>query len=119
MTPKRMNNTELKLKINYSKILFKRSCYYWSSWRNRAGTIRGKTNTRINYFIGLFLDIGNLWGVDYDSSLDGSNKIRSTAGVNTQWLSPVGPMSFIFARNITKASTDVTQGFKFQLGTTF
>ena len=69
--------------------------------------------------IGLFLDIGNLWGVDYDSSLDGSNKIRSTAGVNTQWLSPVGPMSFIFARNITKASTDVTQGFKFQLGTTF
>ena len=69
--------------------------------------------------IGLFLDIGNLWGVDYDSSLDGSNQIRSTAGVNTQWLSPVGPMSFIFARNITKASTDVTQGFKFQLGTTF
>ena len=69
--------------------------------------------------VGLFLDFGNLWNVDYDSSVNGSNKIRSSAGINTQWLSPVGPMSFIFAQNITKASTDITQGFKFQLGTTF
>jgi outer membrane protein insertion porin family len=69
--------------------------------------------------IGLFLDIGNIWEVDYDSSIDDSNKIRSSLGVNTSWLSPVGPMSFIFSRNLSKASTDVTEAFNFRLGTTF
>ena len=69
--------------------------------------------------IGLFLDFGNLWGVDYDKTLDDSKKVRSTAGVNTSWISPVGPMTFVFSRNISKASTDVTEGFNFRLGTTF
>tara|TARA_B100001063_G_C16768280_1_gene559964 strand:- start:1283 stop:3511 length:2229 start_codon:yes stop_codon:yes gene_type:complete len=69
--------------------------------------------------VSLFFDIGNNWGVDYDSSIDDSNKWRSSVGINTVWLSPLGPMTVIFAENITKASTDVTQGFKFQLGTTF
>ena len=69
--------------------------------------------------VGLFLDIGNVWNVDYDKTIDDSNKIRSSAGINTSWLSPVGPMSFIFSQNLTKASTDVTQSFNFRLGTTF
>ena len=69
--------------------------------------------------IGLFLDFGNLWGVDYDKTLDDSKKVRSTAGVNTSWISPVGPMTFVFSQNISKASTDVTEGFNFRLGTTF
>ena len=69
--------------------------------------------------VGLFIDFGNLWGVDYDKTLDDSNKIRSTTGINTSWSSPVGPMSFIFSKNIIKASTDVTESFNFRLGTTF
>jgi len=69
--------------------------------------------------VGLFLDFGNVWNVDYDKTLDDSNKIRSSAGVNTSWLSPVGPMTFIFSQNISKASTDVTESFSFRLGTTF
>ena len=72
-----------------------------------------------NADIGLFFDAGNLWGVDYSDTLDESNKIRSTLGVNTSWLSPAGPLSFIFSKNITKASTDVDQSFNFRLGTTF
>ncbi len=72
-----------------------------------------------NADIGLFLDAGNLWGVDYSDTLEDSNKIRSTLGVNTSWLSPAGPLSFIFSKNITKASTDVSQSFNFRLGTTF
>ena len=31
-----------------------------------------------NADVGLFLDFGNVWGVDYDSSIDESNKIRSS-----------------------------------------
>lgn len=69
--------------------------------------------------VGLFLDIGNVWGVDYDDSIDESNKLRSSVGINTSWLSPVGPMSFVLSQNLTKASTDETQSFTFNLGTTF
>ena len=69
--------------------------------------------------VGLFLDAGNLWGVDYSDAIDDSNKIRSSAGVATSWISPVGPMSFIFSKNITKATTDQTESFNFRLGTTF
>tara|TARA_B100000902_G_scaffold169053_1_gene163621 strand:+ start:15 stop:1604 length:1590 start_codon:yes stop_codon:yes gene_type:complete len=69
--------------------------------------------------VGLFLDFGNIWGVDYDSSLDDSNKIRSSTGAIMNWNSPLGPLSFTFATNLSKASTDVTETFNFQLGTTF
>ncbi len=69
--------------------------------------------------VGLFLDFGNVWGVDYDDGLDDSNKIRSSTGAAANWLSPIGPMSFVFSKNITKASTDKTESFNFNLGTTF
>ena len=69
--------------------------------------------------VGLFLDLGNVWGVDYDKTIDDSNKVRSSAGITTSWLSPVGPMSFIFSQNISKASTDLTESFNFRLGTSF
>ena len=73
------------------------------------------TNTDVN----LFLDFGNVWGVDYDASIDESNKVRSSTGVAASWASPLGPMTFIFSRNISKATTDRTEGFNFNLGTTF
>lgn len=73
------------------------------------------TNTDVH----LFLDFGNVWGVDYDSSLDDSNKIRSSTGVTASWQSPIGPLSFTFSQNLSKADTDVTQDFSFNLGTTF
>ena len=69
--------------------------------------------------IGVFLDIGNLWHVDYADNIDDSNKVRSTIGVNTSWNSPIGPMSFILSQNLSKASTDITESFNFKLGTTF
>ena len=66
----------------------------------------------------IFIDAGNLWGVDYNSSLDNS-KIRSSTGISIDWLTPVGPLNFVIAQPITKASTDVEQTFRFDLGTTF
>ena len=67
----------------------------------------------------MFLDFGNIWGVDYDASIDDSNKIRSSTGIIVNWSSPLGPMNFTFAQNLSKADTDVTEGFNFNLGTTF
>jgi len=66
----------------------------------------------------IFLDAGNIWGVDYNSKLD-KNKIRSYTGISIDWLTPVGPLNFVFAQPITKASTDVEQSFRFDIGTTF
>ena len=72
-----------------------------------------------NADIGFFLDFGNVWGVDYDSTIDDSNKIRSSSGVVANWMSPLGPMNFVLAQDLSKANTDQTQRFTFSLGTTF
>ena len=63
--------------------------------------------------------MGNVWGVDYDSTLDESNKLRSSTGIAANWNSPVGPMSFVFASSLSKASTDKTEFFNFNIGTSF
>ena len=73
------------------------------------------TNTDVT----LFIDAGNVWGVDYDASLDDSNKLRSSTGLALDFLSPIGPLSFVFSQNIAKADTDKTESFRFNLGTTF
>ena len=107
--------------------------------RNKVGPVDGKDHVGGNYAaalnfetnlpnllpessntdVSLFLDFGNVWGVDYDSSIDDSNKIRSSTGVMASWMSPIGPMTFILSQNLSKADTDETESFNFQLGTTF
>lgn len=72
-----------------------------------------------NAEVGFFLDFANVWEVDYDDSVDDSNKIRSSLGSTLNWISPIGPLSFVLATNLSKASTDKTQSFSFNLGTSF
>ena len=86
---------------------------------NASTTVPYVLQTMENMDLKLFLDAGNVWGVDYSSSVDDSNKIRSSTGVALEILTPVGPLSFSYAEVITKAGTDKTESFKFQLGTTF
>jgi outer membrane protein insertion porin family len=69
--------------------------------------------------IGLYLDTGNVWGVDYSDSLDDSNKIRSSVGIAANVFTPVGPLSWTLSQAITKASTDVKETFNFNIGTSF
>ncbi len=66
-----------------------------------------------------FIDAANVWGVDYSSTIDDSNKIRSSTGVSVDWFTPIGPLNFSLAQPITKLSTDKTESFQFNLGTTF
>ncbi len=72
-----------------------------------------------NMDISMFFDAGNVWGVDYDSSLSDTNKIRSSIGFGIDWFTLVGPLSASFSHPITKVDTDKTETFKFNLGTTF
>ena len=72
-----------------------------------------------NSDISIFLDTANVWGVDYSSTINDSSKIRSSTGVLLDVLTPVGPMNFSWALPITKKETDVTEFFRFNIGTTF
>ena len=67
----------------------------------------------------IFLDIANLWGVDYDSSINDSNKIRSSIGIGIDWFSVVGPINFSLTEALSKTSSDITESFRFNIGTTF
>ena len=67
----------------------------------------------------IFLDVANLWGVDYDASLNDGGKIRSSIGIGLDWFTAIGPLSFTFAQPISKDNKDITQEFSFNLGTTF
>ena len=67
----------------------------------------------------IFLDIANVWGVDYDASLEKSDDIKSAVGIGLDWFSPIGPMNFTLSQYLSKGSNDVTESFRFNLGTTF
>ena len=72
-----------------------------------------------NVDFSLFFDAANIWGVDYNSSLDNSDKIRSSTGITVDWFTVIGPLNFSLALPITKDDTDQTETFRFNLGTTF
>ena len=67
----------------------------------------------------LFLDAANIWGVDYDSTIDEKNEIRSSIGLGVDWFTPIGPLSFSLSQPITKADSDITESFRFNIGTSF
>ena len=76
---------------------------------NTSSTVPYIFQTMENTDLKVFLDVGNVWGVDYSSSIDDSNKIRSSSGIALEFFTPIGPMSFSYAETITKADTDVTE----------
>ena len=67
----------------------------------------------------LFLDMGNVWSVDYSDAISSSSKIRSTVGVALDLMSPIGPLSFTYSIPISKSSTDKEQNFLFNIGSSF
>ena len=67
----------------------------------------------------IFFDAANVWGVDYDSSIDDGSKIRSSIGIGIDWLTTVGPLNFSLSEVLTKNDNDIEESFRFNLGTTF
>ena len=67
----------------------------------------------------LFFDAANLWGVDYTGSIGDGSKIRSSFGLAIDVYTPIGPLNFSFSEPITKGKNDITETFRFNLGTTF
>ena len=77
--------------------------------------LENSQNTDFSFFV----DIANIWGVDYSSVINDSNEIRSSIGLALDWLTPIGPFNFSLSQPITKANTDETETFRFNLGTSF
>ena len=90
----------------------------YSSYLNLASTFPNPLPDKWNANSVIFFDVGNVWGVDYDSSKD-SNKIRSSTGLGLDWISPLGPLSFVFAQSLSSADGDLEENFSFQIGSSF
>ena len=86
---------------------------------NFSATLPNLVQGLDNLDVGVFVDAANVWGVDYDSSIDDKSTIRSSTGVALNLMTPIGPLSFSFANALSKASTDKTETFRFNLGTQF
>jgi outer membrane protein insertion porin family len=82
----------------------------------------------------LFIDGGNIWDTEFDyanlSQLENIDDIqmldysdpslyRLSSGISLQWLSPMGPMIFSFAKALKKREGDRVDIFSFNVGTTF
>jgi len=86
---------------------------------NFSTNLPGITPTVENVDFSFFVDLANVWGVDYSETIDDSNLIRSSTGLALDLMTPVGPLTFSLTQPITKKSTDKTESFRFNLGTTF
>ncbi|WNC67227.1 outer membrane protein assembly factor BamA [Thalassotalea nanhaiensis] len=82
----------------------------------------------------LFVDAGNVWDtefsrsdysalnpIEYEKIEDYSDpmRLRTSAGLSIQWLSPMGPMVFNFAKRLKSEDGDDTEFFSFNIGKTF
>ena len=68
----------------------------------------------------IFLDAANLWGLDMsDTSIDEASGFRSSFGIGVDWFTVIGPLNFSLSQPITKKSSDKTETFRFNIGTTF
>ncbi|MDR2635889.1 MAG: outer membrane protein assembly factor BamA [Campylobacteraceae bacterium] len=60
----------------------------------------------------LFVDYGAIGNEEFDEQ-------RASAGAALEWISPMGPIQFIFARPLVKESGDRLSSFEFTMGRTF
>ena len=82
----------------------------------------------------IFMDVGNVWDTEFDiddykdlAETEGSKiadfsdvgRYRASAGLSVQWISPMGPMIFSFARSFKDEEDDDTEFFSFNIGQTF
>tara|TARA_X000000950_G_scaffold279996_1_gene373740 strand:- start:33 stop:2279 length:2247 start_codon:yes stop_codon:yes gene_type:complete len=91
----------------------------YSAAINLSTNLPALLNTVESFDFSYFIDLADVWGVDYDGSIDDSNELRSSTGIALNYLSPIGPLSFSWTLPITKKSSDKTETFRFNLGTSF
>jgi outer membrane protein insertion porin family len=69
-----------------------------------------------NVRLGVFLDVGNVWGPGDKIQL---KDLRASTGLAVSWDSPVGPLRFSFGAPLKSKTDDKIERFQFQLGKIF
>ena len=69
----------------------------------------------------LFVDFGSVWGLENPaySEIDDDHKMRSSAGINFNWDSAIGPINFVYATILDSEITDTTDNLYFDIGYNF
>lgn len=82
----------------------------------------------------IFVDVGNVWDTEFNlddykhlsedeylkvDDYSDIGRYRASAGLSVQWLSPMGPMIFSFAKSLKEEEGDDTKFFSFNIGRTF
>ncbi len=69
----------------------------------------------------LFIDFGSVWGLENPaySAIDDDHDMRSSAGINFNWDSAIGPINFIYAIILENEPTDTTDNLYFDIGYNF
>ncbi|AFU18626.1 outer membrane protein assembly factor BamA [Actinobacillus suis] len=74
----------------------------------------------------LFVDAASVWNTKWKKSAYPTlpdykdyKRVRASAGIAFQWQSPIGPLSFSYAKPIKKYSGDEIEQFQFSIGSTF
>jgi len=86
---------------------------------NAATTLPQVLPSFQNTNFSIFFDVANVWGVDYFQGDDEGSEIRSSIGLVIDFFTPIGPLNFSFSEPISKGKNDITESFRFNLGTTF
>ena len=61
-----------------------------------------------------FIDVGNVYNTDEGVDLD---QLRYSTGLSMAWMTPVGPLTFSYARPLNDKENDEIERFQFTLGT--
>ena len=67
----------------------------------------------------VYSDFGTVWGTDFPNGVTGAkdNALRTSVGVGLLWDTVVGPLSFYWAKPVSKEDHDKTKTFQFNIGT--
>lgn len=86
-----------------------------------AGVVLPYPLSRENVRTSLFVDAGNVFISGTPIALSGTNEgpLRYSTGLNVEWRSPFGPLSFSLAKALNKQPTDQDQMFQFTLSSSF
>ena len=88
-----------------------------------AGSLEVVSNLGFDKDMGVrwtaFTDFGSLWGTDYPLGITKPNAedVRVSAGVGIFWSTAVGPLSFSWAKPVSKMAHDKPKTFQFNIGT--
>ena len=69
----------------------------------------------------LFIDFGSVWGLENPvySAINDEHNLRSSAGINFNWDSAIGPINFVYATILESETTDTTDNLYFDIGYNF